>query len=95
MDVLQISFFFLIGKKRFIKKAYRCPLVHKKYTQEISKANPQQLIENRKRTPEPKKESPKQPTKEPNQTREKTHRPERIPTTLQHAGFSFTTPRGD
>jgi hypothetical protein len=58
-------------------------LVHRKYTQETLKANPQQLTENGKRTPEPKKESPKQPTKEPNETREKTHRPERIPTTHQ------------
>jgi hypothetical protein len=32
-------------------------LVHRKYTQETPKANPQQLTENRKRTPEPKKES--------------------------------------
>jgi hypothetical protein len=54
-------------------------LVHRKYTQETPKANPQQLIENEKRTQELKKESPKQPTKEPNQAREKTHKPERIP----------------
>jgi hypothetical protein len=58
-------------------------LVHRKYTQETPKANLQQLTENGKRIPKPKKESPKQPTKEPNQTREKTHRPERILATHQ------------
>jgi len=58
-------------------------LVHRKYTQEALKANLQRLTENGKRTLEPKKESPKQPTIEPNQTREKTHRPDSIPTTHQ------------
>jgi hypothetical protein len=54
-----------------------------KYTQKTPKVNPQQLTKNGKRALEPKKKSPKQPTEEPNQTQEKIHKPERIPTTNQ------------
>jgi hypothetical protein len=46
-------------------------LVHRKYTQETPKANPQQLTENKKRTQNPRKNAQSNPQKSPTRHEQK------------------------